>query len=50
MAVQFIIDSASDIIPAEAEKLGIIHLPLKVMFGNEEYYDAVNLSHKEFYK
>lgn len=50
MAVQFIIDSAADIIPSEAEKLGIIHLPLKVIFGNEEYFDAVNLSHKEFYE
>lgn len=50
MAIQFIIDSASDIIPAEAEKLGLIHLPLKVIFGEEEYSDAVNLTHTEFYE
>ena len=50
MAVRFIIDSAADIIPSEAQKLGIVHLPLKVIFGEEEYYDAVNLSHKEFYE
>lgn len=50
MAVQFIIDSASDILPAEAKELGITHLPLKVMFGEEEYSDAVNLTHREFYE
>lgn len=50
MAIRFIIDSAADIIPAEAEKLGLIHLPLKVMFGDKEYSDAVDLTHKEFYE
>lgn len=50
MAIRFIIDSAADIIPAEAESLGLIHLPLKVMFGDTEYSDAVDLTHKEFYE
>lgn len=50
MAVQFIIDSASDILPEEAERLGVIHLPLKVLFGKTEYADAVTLSHREFYE
>ena len=51
MAVQFIIDSASDILPEEAKQLGIAaHLPLKVLFGEEEYTDAVTLSHDEFYR
>ena len=50
MAIQFIIDSASDIIPAEAEALGLIHLPLKVFFGDVEYSDSVDLTHKEFYE
>ena len=50
MAIQFIVDSASDILPEEAEKLGIIHLPLKVLFGTEEYADAVTLSHRAFYE
>lgn len=48
--VQFIIDSAADILPAECEALGIRHLPLKVYFGAKEYRDAVDLSHKEFYE
>ena len=50
MAVKFIVDSACDILPAEAKELGIIHLPLKVIFGEEEFEDAVNLSHAEFYE
>jgi DegV family protein with EDD domain len=37
-------------LPAEAKELGIIHLPLKVIFGEEEFADAVNLSHEEFYE
>ncbi len=49
MAVRFIVDSASDILPSEAKEQNMIHLPLKVMFGNEEFSDAVNLSHAEFY-
>ncbi len=50
MAVRFIIDSAADIIPAEAESLGLIHLPLKVIFGETEYSDSIDLTHKEFYE
>jgi len=50
MAVQFIIDSGSDILPHEAEELGAIHLPLKVLFGEKEYADGVDLTHREFYE
>ena len=51
MAVKFIVDSASDILPQECEQLGIAQvLPLKVIFGNEEYTDGVTLSHEDFYK
>jgi DegV family protein with EDD domain len=50
MAVRFIADSGCDILPSEAEKLGILHLPLKVLFGEKEYLDAVDLSHREFYE
>ncbi len=50
MAVRFIVDSASDILPEEAGKLGIVHLPMTVIFGEEEYQDAVTLSHQEFYE
>lgn len=50
MAVRFIIDSASDILPREAQQLGLIHLPLKVLFGDQEYADAVDLTHEKFYE
>ena len=50
MAIQFIVDSASDILPEEAKKLGILHMPLKVLFGQTEYADAVDLTHQVFYE
>lgn len=50
MAVKFVIDSASDILPAECEALGVTHLPLTCRFGDKEYADGVTLSHEEFYK
>ena len=50
MAIRFIVDSGCDILPSEAEQLGIIHLPLKVLFGQQEYLDAVDLTHREFYE
>jgi len=50
MAVKLIVDSGADILPRECAELGIIHLPLKVIFGNTEYSDAVDLTHREFYE
>ena len=50
MAIRFIVDSAADIIPAEAAKLNITHVPLEVIFDDEQYLDAVNLTHAEFYQ
>ena len=50
MAVKIVIDSASDITRQQAQELGLIHLPLKVIFGQEEYEDTVNLSHEEFFE
>jgi len=50
MAIRFIIDSGSDILPGEANELGLLHIPLMVSFGEEEYYDSVTLTHREFYE
>ena len=50
MAVRIIVDSASDIMPSEAKELGMLHCPLKVLFGDKEYADSVDLTHKEFYE
>ncbi len=50
MAVKFIIDSASDILPDEAEKLGITRISMKVTFGSEEFSDGDNINHLQFYE
>ena len=50
MAVKFIIDSASDVLPGECKKLDAVHVPMTVRFGDKEFADAVDLSHKKFYK
>ena len=50
MSVKIIVDSGSDILPEEAEQMGVTVLPLKVSFGEDEYLDGKNLSHYEFYE
>lgn len=49
MAIKILIDSASDISSIEAESLGIEMIPLIVGFGEEEYYDGVDMLPSEFY-
>ena len=49
MGIHFLIDSASDILPDEAQQLGITCIPMEITFGDEIYQDGVTLSHKEFY-
>lgn len=48
--IKILIDSASDIDLQEARELGIEMIPLQIQFGDEEYFDGVNLSHKEFFE
>ena len=50
MSIQFVIDSASDILPREAEKLGITVLPLTVTFSGITYRDSVDLPHRDFFE
>lgn len=50
MGIRFIIDSAADILPDEAKSLGMLHLPLTVRFGEREFADAVDLTHRQFYE
>jgi len=50
MAIQFIIDSSSDILPNEAETLNLTRLPLTVSFAGQEYSDGVDLSPNAFYE
>lgn len=48
--IKFVIDSGCDISQEEAKKLDITVLPFEVRFGEEEFLDGVNLSHKRFYE
>lgn len=48
--IKFLVDSASDIDLEEAKKLGVRLIPMQVRFGNEEYLDGINLSHREFFE
>ncbi len=48
--IKILVDSSSDIDQEEADKLGITLLPIEVRFGNDEYLDGVNLSHKRFFE
>lgn len=50
MSVRIITDSASDITADIAARLNVDVLPLKTIFGEEEFLDGVNISHKEFYE
>ena len=49
MAIKIIIDSSSDISMEEASKLGVEMLSMQVAFGEEVYYDGVNLLPNDFY-
>lgn len=48
--VKIVTDSTSDIPQQVREQLGIEFIPLKVIFGEETYLDAVTISSNEFYE
>lgn len=48
--IQILIDSASDITPAEAEQKGIHVLPMEIRFGDELFLDGVDLTHHAFFE
>ena len=48
--VRIVTDSAADFSPAELEQKNIICIPLKVLFGGEEYEENINLSKDQFYE
>lgn len=50
MSLRIVIDSASDITKEKADVLGLDYMPLKTIFGDEEYLDGVTLPHYEFYE
>lgn len=50
MSVKIIVDSACDITQEKAKEMDIDVLPLKTMFGDEEFLDGVTLNHQEFFE
>ena len=50
MSIRIIIDSASDITREQAKELGLDILSLKTRFGDEEFLDGVDMSHREFFE
>lgn len=48
--IRIITDSAADFEPEELERLDITCIPLKVLFGDTEYEENVNLSKTRFYE
>lgn len=50
MSIRIITDSTSDIGPEKAKEWGVTLVPLKVIFGEEEFLDGVDLQLEEFYK
>lgn len=48
--IKILIDSAADISKEEANKLGVTMVPMSITFGDEEYWDGVNLMPNEFYE
>ncbi len=50
MTVRIVTDSTADILPEEAEALGITIVPLTVFFGEEAYLDNIELDNARFYE
>ncbi|MDY2575394.1 MAG: DegV family protein [Bacilli bacterium] len=50
MAIKLLVDSASDISKEEAEKLNISMIPLIITFGQEDFYDGVDILPNQFFE
>lgn len=50
MSVRIIVDSASDLTKQQADALKLDYVPLKTLFGEEEFLDGITLSHEAFYE
>lgn len=48
--IRIIIDSACDMPKSKADELQLDYLPLKTIFGEEEFLDGIDITHEEFYK
>ncbi len=50
MAIRILVDSTSDILPAEATELNVIVVPLKTVFGDVSFRENIDISHGEFFE
>lgn len=50
MAIKVVTDSTSDLTRELAQQMGIEVVPLKVLFGEQEFRDGVDLTAKDFYE
>lgn len=50
MGIRIITDSTSDINYSEAKQMGISVIPLKVLFGDKEYREGIDINMEVFYK
>lgn len=48
--IKILVDSASDLEQAEADKLNVALIPMTIRFDNKEFYDGVTLTHREFFE
>ena len=48
--IKIVTDSTTDFTAAEAAELGIDIVPMRTIFGDEEYIDGVDLSPRQFYE
>lgn len=50
MSVILVTDSTCDLSPEILDQMGVSFVPLKVLFGEKEYVDKMDLSNSEFYE
>ncbi len=50
MAVKLLVDSSSDINMEEAKSMGIDMIPMSITFGEEMYFDGVDISKRQFFE
>ena len=48
MKTRIIVDSTTDLMPEDKERVHIV--PLTLHFGDQEYMDGVTIDHKTFYE
>lgn len=50
MSVQIVIDSACDLPKSTADTLGLYYMPMRTIFGDQEYLDGISLTGEQFYE